>query len=264
MQSEFESEGFDRPDMDLPGHINELIFAVAAANPNTAVVLQSGTLVTMPWIGEVKAVLQAWFGGNECGNAIADVLLGTKNPSGKLSLSIPVRCEDNPAFLTFRSERGRALYGEDVYVGYRFYEKVKRDVLFPFGHGLSYTGFEMKNLRVQKNEEVDKLSISVDVKNTGKMDGEQVVQVYISQVAPSVQRPVKELRGFKKVMVPAGSSEGATLTISLKYATSWWDEGRDMWIAEQDEYRVLVGDSSANTPLEATFELEKSSWWLGV
>ena len=158
MQSEFESEGFDRPDMDLPGHINELISAVAAANPNTAVVLQSGTPVTMPWIGEVKAVLQAWFGGNECGNAIADVLLGTKNPSGKLSLSIPVRCEDNPAFLTFRSERGRALYGEDVYVGYRFYEKVKRDVLFPFGHGLSYTGFEMKNLRVQKNEEVSGLS----------------------------------------------------------------------------------------------------------
>ncbi|OCL05416.1 glycoside hydrolase family 3 protein [Glonium stellatum] len=264
LNSEFESEGFDRSDMDLPGHINELILAIASVNANTAVVLQSGTPVTMPWIDEVKAVLQAWYGGNEYGNSIADVLFGTKNPSGKLSLSIPVRCEDNPAFLTFRSERGRVLYGEDVYVGYRFYEKAKRDVLFPFGHGLSYTTFEMKNLRVQKNEEMDKLEISVDIKNTGTIDGEQVVQVYVSQVAPSVQRPDKELRGFKKVMVPAGINKIVTCTVSLKYATSWWDEERDMWVAEKDGYRVLVGDSSANISLEATFELEKSSWWLGV
>jgi beta-glucosidase len=122
----------------------------------------------------------------------------------------------------------------------------------------------MKNLLVQTNEGADELEISVDVFNTGAIDGEQVVQVYVSQAAPSVQRPVKELRGFKKVMVPARSVKDVTLTVSLKYATSWWDEGRDMWIAEKDCYRVLVGDSSAKTPLEETFELEKSRWWLGV
>ncbi|OCK81111.1 glycoside hydrolase family 3 protein [Lepidopterella palustris CBS 459.81] len=264
LNSDFEAEGFDRPHMDLPDSVNELIYAVAAANSNTAVVMQSGTPVTMPWISNVNAVLQAWYGGNECGNAIADVLFGAKNPSGKLSLSIPVRCEDSPAFLNSRSERGRALYGEDVYVGYRWYEKTRRDVLFPFGHGLSYTTFMMADLHIHKDEAADVLNVSVQVMNTGAIDGEQVVQVYVSQVAPSVQRPTKELRGFTKVVLKTGQSKELSVKMSLKYATSWWDEEMDMWITEKDTYRVLVGDSSANTPLEGSFEVDKTSWWLGV
>jgi beta-glucosidase len=150
--------------------------------------------------------MQAWYGGNETGNAIADVLFGETTPSGKLSLSWPIRVEDNPAFLNYRSERGEVVYGEGSYVGYRFYEKTKKDVLFPFGHGLSYTTFSMSNTSVESPSS-DFITVSVDVKNTGSVDGAEVVQVYISQRKPSVQRPPKELKGFKKVQLKKGESQ---------------------------------------------------------
>lgn len=248
--------------MDLPGHTNALISAVAAVNPNTAVVMQSGTPVTMPWISEVTALVHAWYGGNETGNAIADVLFGAVNPSGKLSLSFPVRNEDNPAFLNFRSERGRALYGEDVYIGYRFYEKTKKDVLFPFGHGLSYTSFDIGNLQVADHGAT--ITVKVDVKNTGAVEGAQVVQVYVSQRNPSINRPPKELKGFAKVQLKPGEAKQATVEVPKKYAASFWDELKDAWIMEEDEYDVLVGDSSANTPLKGSFEVGKTSWWKGL
>lgn len=250
--------------MDLPGYTDALISAVAAANPNTAVVMQSGTPVCMPWIDEVPALVHAWYGGNETGNAIADVIFGTVNPSGKLSLSFPVRNEDNPAFLNFRSERGRALYGEDVYIGYRFYEKTKRDVLFPFGHGLSYTSFDISNLQVTDDDAGEKITIKVDVKNTGALEGAQVVQVYVSQRHPSINRPPKELKGFAKVLLKPGEVRQATVHVSKKYAASFWDELKDAWIMEKDEYDVLVGDSSASTPLQGSFKVGETSWWKGL
>ena len=262
LNKDWESEGYDRDHMDLPPGSDELIQAVLAANPNTAVVIQSGTPVTMPWVKEVSALLQAWYGGNETGNAIADVIFGETNPSGKLPLSFPVRNEDNPAFLNYKSERNRVIYGEDVYIGYRFYEKTSKDVAFPFGHGLSYTTFETKDLSVNDNG-VD-LTISASVTNTGSVGGAQVVQVYVSQQSPSLNRPSKELKGFSKVLVKAGETEKVNIVIAKKYAASFWDEGRDSWVMEKDVYNVLVGDSSASTPLKAQFQVKETSWWRGL
>ncbi|KZF23064.1 glycoside hydrolase family 3 protein [Xylona heveae TC161] len=264
LNSDWESEGYDRTHMDLPGNLNALIDAVASANPNTVVVLQSGTPVSMPWASKVPAIIQAWYGGNETGNSIADVLFGTVNPSGKLPLTFPHRNEDNPAFLNFKSERGRVLYGEDVYVGYRYYETCQKDVLFPFGHGLSYTTFSMSNLTARLGDDSKNLLVILDVTNTGPVDGAEVVQVYVRQRAPSVKRPSKELKGFAKPFIPHGETRQVSLTLNVKYAASFWDESRHAWIIEHGQYDVLVGNSSANVPLQASFSVADTTWWNGV
>jgi beta-glucosidase len=249
--------------MNLPGHMDALISAVSAANPSTVVVMQSGTPVTMPWLSSVDALVQAWYGGNETGNAIADVLFGNVNPSAKLPLSFPKKLQDNPAFLSYRTERGRTLYGEDIYVGYRWYETLDMDVAFPFGHGLSYTSFELSDLKVVKKGEV--LNVSVKVTNTGERDGAEVVQVYVSQKKPSIKRPKKELKGFAKVALKKGESKVVEVPIQVKYAASFWDEVRDAWIVEKDSYEVIVGDSSAaKGALSGGFEIEETSWWNGL
>jgi beta-glucosidase len=250
--------------MDLPAGTDALISAVTAANPNTVVVIQSGTPVTVaPWVASTPALMQAWYGGNETGNAVADVLFGDANPSGKLPLTFPVRNEDNPAFLNYRSERGRTVYGEDIYIGYRFYEKTKKEVSFPFGHGLSFTEFKMSGLQVT-DKGGDEIIIELDVANKGKVEGSQVVQVYVSQKSPSVSRPVKELKGFAKVDLKVGQKKKAEVKMSKKYAASFWDEKRVAWIMEKDRYEVLVGDSSTNTPLKGEFIVQKTTWWNGL
>jgi beta-glucosidase len=248
--------------MDLPGYTDDLIRAVADANPNTVVVIQSGTPVTMPWVDKVSSIIHAWYGGNETGNAIADVLYGDINPSGKLPLSFPIHVEDNPAFLNYRSERGRVLYGEDIYIGYRFYEATKRPTLYPFGHGLSYTTFELSQLEVWNDGRI--LSIKLRVENTGHRDGSEVIQAYVTQRSPSVKRPPKELKGFKKQHINAGESEIIEMRMEMRYVTSFWDEGRDMWISEKDIYDVSVGNSSKYTPLRANFEVKETFWWSGL
>lgn len=248
--------------MDLPGSTNALISAVAAANPSTVVVMQSGTPVEMPWASSVKGMIHAWYGGNETGNAIADVLFGKVNPSAKLPLSFPKRLQDNPAFLNYRTERGRTLYGEDIYVGYRYYEMLELETLFPFGHGLSYTTFDISDLSVAKDEK--NVKVSVKVTNTGEVAGAEVVQVYISQKKPSIKRPVKELKGFSKVFLEKGESKTVDVNIETKYATSFWDEVRDSWIVEKDTYEVLVGSTSAEIVQKRSFEVEQTSWWKGL
>ncbi|GKT58201.1 glycoside hydrolase family 3 [Colletotrichum tofieldiae] len=266
LNADFEQEGHDRQDMSLPGRTDDLVSAIAAANPSTTVVVQSGTPVAMPWATSVSAIIQAWYGGNETGTAIADVLFGDVNPSGKLPLSFPLRVEDNPAFLNYRSDRGRVLYGEDVFVGYRYYEAVKRAVLYPFGWGLSYTTFNIDTLEVSDGF-IDgdvKLSVRVVVRNTGVVDGSEVVQVYVSPHSPSVTRPVKELKGFSKVHVLAGDSAAVHVLISKKYALSFWDEPRGQWVTEAGNYDILVGTSSTDTPLTTTVSVEKTSWWSGL
>jgi beta-glucosidase len=266
LNSDLEQEGHDRRHMDLPGHTDCLVHAVAAANPRTIVVVQSGTPVSMPWASDVSAIVQAWYGGNETGNAIADILYGDVNPSGKLPLSFPVRLEDNPTFFNFRSERGRVLYGEDVYIGYRFYETTKKQVLWPFGWGLSYTSFQISGLRVTQSsvDPTSKLTISVDVANTGTTDGAEVVQVYVSQRQPSIRRPEKELKGFKKVFVPSDTSQNVEIEIERKYATSFWDEERQQWVEESGVYDILVGTSSVEISARETFEVERTTWWSGL
>lgn len=263
LNSDWESEGYDRTNMDLPPGSDELVKAVCAANPNTVVVLQSGTPVTMThWLSDAKAIVQAWYGGNETGNAVADVVFGKTNPSGKLPLSFPLRNEDNPAFLNYRSERGRVIYGEDIYVGYRFYETTKKEVAFAFGHGLSYTKFTIADIAVSDSEE--EIHVSATVSNTGAIEGSEVVQVYVSQVAPSINRPPKELKGFQKVSVKPGGTAKVQIKVNKKYATSFFDEERDSWIAEAGKYEVLVGNSSQNVEKAGNISVKETKWWNGL
>lgn len=275
LNSDWESEGYDRSHMDLPPGSDDLITAVLAANPNTAVIIQSGTPVTMPWADQAKALVQAWYGGNETGNAIADVIFGDINPSGKLSLSFPKRNEDNPAFLNYTTtDDNRVLYGEDVYVGYKFYEKTFKEVLFPFGHGLSYTTFFMKDLTITSADDDKTITLSLSITNTGPLAGAEVIQVYISPPPPTStsQRrgPLKELVGFTKIFLQAAETQIAEIQISKKYATSYYSEGRCAWVAEKGKYRVWVGNSSSMSLqgsgefLEGEVEVEREVVWRGL
>lgn len=266
LQADWETEGSDRQHMSLPGHVNEMISRVARANSSTAVVLQAGTPVEMPWIKDVATVVWAWYGGGESGNAISDILFGDRNPSGKTSLSFPKTLEDNPTFFSFKSERGRTLYGEDVYVGYRYYEGLRREVLFPFGHGLSYTTFEFSGLEVVHEKGAGNIRVSVAVENTGEREGAEVVQVYVTQRHPSIRRPKKELKGFTKLHLQPGERKLGVVEIETKYATSFWDEERDAWISEKDTYDVLVANTSAGNGkvLSRSFDIETTTWWKGL
>ncbi|KAF3385148.1 putative beta-glucosidase H [Penicillium rolfsii] len=247
LNKDWESEGFDREHMDLPPGVDRLILKVLKAAANkTVIVNQSGTPVTMPWADQAQCIVQAWYGGNETGHGIADVLFGEVNPCGKLPLSWPVDVKHNPAYLNYASVGGRVLYGEDIYAGYRFYEKTEREVLFPFGHGLSYTTFKVSPSVTVAPEifNMDKPSVAtVQIKNTGKVAGAQILQLYISAPESPTPRPRKELHGFEKVFLQPG--EERTVEIQLdRYATSFWDEIEDMWKSEQGTYDVLIGTSS--------------------
>lgn len=264
---EWESEGSDRACYELPGRQGELVSRVCAVNPRAVVVVQSGTPVGGPW-DEAPAVMQAWYGGNESGRGVADVLLGRACPSGKLPVSWPARIEDNPAFLSFRAEAGRCRYSEDVYVGYRFYDTVRRAVQWPFGHGLSYASFEMRDLTLKLSGAGlgSELDINVAVTNTSSsVDGSETCQVYVARKSPSkVARPLKELKSFSKVFLSAGETKVVSMRVSLKYATSIWDETRDCWLMEQGEYQLLIGNSSAYTPLSTDFHVCSSLRWNGL
>lgn len=268
LNQDWEGEGADRVDMKLPGRMDEMIARVAHANPKTVVVNQSGTPVEMPWIDDVAGIVQAWYGGNETGNGIADILFGDVNPAGRSSLTWPRRCEDNPAFYNFRSEGGRVLYGEDVYIGYRHYETVKREVNVPFGYGLSYTTFELSGPKVNRSSSEDlscNLNVSVSVANTGSRDGQDVIQVYVHPLNPGIRRPPRELKGFMKVFVRAGATEIAKVAIPLKYALAYWDEIRGAWIVEQGEYAVEVTDGTGQSEsLITLLTIEKTFWWNGL
>ena len=262
LSGEWESEGEDRPTMNLPPRTDELISAVLAANSNAAIVIQSGTPVSMPWAENAKTILQAWFGGNETGNGIADVIFGNVNPSAKLPLTIPRRVQDNPAYLNYRSEGGRVLYGEDVYVGYRYYERLDLLALFPFGHGLSYTTFAVSDLRLSRDRE--ELTVNAKLTNTGNCAGAEVLQVYIAPVKPTINRPLKELKSFRKIFLDSGTSSTSEVKIDLARATSFWDEHTSRWCSQDGRYRVLVGTSSSGNFLEGTVELEKTIYWTGL
>ncbi|KAK9311627.1 glycoside hydrolase superfamily [Lipomyces starkeyi] len=208
LSGDWESEGFDRRHMKLPGETDALVAAVLEANPNTVVVLQTGTPVEMPWISKANAIVEAWYGGNETGNGIADVLFGDVNATGKLPLSFPVKVQDNPAYLNFRSERGRTLYGEDIYIGYRYYEAVERNVLFPFGHGLSYSTFE--------TDAVDgALAVTAKVTN-----------VYIHQRNPSIAFSKVGLEPGQKLKRATSEEDTYDVLLTAQFKTEktfWWN-----------------------------------------
>ncbi|ORY90760.1 glycoside hydrolase family 3 protein, partial [Leucosporidium creatinivorum] len=261
--NDWESEGFDREDIALPGASDALVEAVLAANPNTIVVTQSGTPLAMPWIKDASAVLQAFFGGNELGNALADVLFGKVNPSGKLPLTFPVRLEDNPTFHNFGAG-GTIVYEEGLNVGYRHYQKMGIKPLFPFGFGLSFTTFAFSDLSLSPVSPQGELTVSLKVTNTGERAGREVAQVYLS--APKESRPaspVKELKSFAKVSLEAGESTNVELKLE-KEAFSWFDEGRGRWVASAGVHRVLIGNDSTDPLLEGEVVLEKEFTWIGL
>ncbi|MBC7248812.1 MAG: glycoside hydrolase family 3 C-terminal domain-containing protein [Anaerolineae bacterium] len=260
LSDEWESEGFDRPDMELVGDQVALIEKVAAANKNTIVVLNTGSPITMNWLDKVAAVVQAWYPGQECGNAIADVLFGDVNPSGRLPLTFPKRLEDNPAYINYPGENGKVYYGEGIFVGYRYYDKKKIEPLFPFGYGLSYTTFAYHNLRLSASEidADEELQVSVEVENTGTRAGQEVVQLYVRDVAASLMRPEKELKGFAKVFLEPGETKTVTLTLNRE-SLAYYDDLAQQWVAEAGEFEVLVGSSSRDIHASARFTLKTTS-----
>ena len=260
LSGDWETEGHDRLDMELPGQQVALIEQVAAANPNTAVILQTGSPISMPWLDQVPAVLQAWYPGQECGNAIADVIFGDINPSGKLPQTFPVRLEDNPAYINYPGENSVVRYGEGIFVGYRYYEKKKLQPLFSFGHGLSYTSFTIDNLRLSAAEigPEDELVVSVNVTNAGERAGQEVVQLYISDSQSTLSRPMKELKGFAKINLQPGETQALSLTID-KTALAFWDDKKQAWVAEAGQFIALVGNSSQNIAARASFNLSETA-----
>ena len=246
----FESEGYDRSHMRMPEAQNKLIEAVAEANPNTVVVLHNGSPVEMPWIGKVKAVLEAYLGGQAVGLATVRVLYGDVNPSGHLAETFPLKLEDNPSYLYYGGEGNRTEYREGVFVGYRYYDKKKMDVLFPFGHGLSYTTFAFSNLRLSQGamQDTETQTVTVTVTNTGKRFGKAVAQLYVGAKAAEPIRPVRELKGFAKVALEPGESKDVTFTLDKRSFAVWNTEIHD-WLVPTGQYEIAVGDSSRCLPL---------------
>ncbi|GAC1363976.1 MAG: glycoside hydrolase family 3 C-terminal domain-containing protein [Ktedonobacteraceae bacterium] len=259
---EWQSEGFDRQTLALPGRQDELVEQVAAANPRTIVVLNTGSPISMPWLSSVAAVLQAWYPGQECGNAIADVLFGDINPSGKLPQTFPQRLEDTPTYLDFPGENGKIYYGEGLFVGHRFYEKKKVAPLFPFGFGLSYTTFDYSALQLSHQEIApdDTLQVAIDIANTGSRTGKEIVQVYVRDELASLSRPEKELKAFAKVQLEPGERKTLTLVLD-RDALAYYDDLTHEWVAEAGVFEVLVGASSQDIRASATFILTTTTCW---
>ncbi|MBK8617584.1 MAG: glycoside hydrolase family 3 C-terminal domain-containing protein [Anaerolineales bacterium] len=257
LNGDWESEGFDRVDMKLPGKQDELIRQVVAANPNTIVVLNVGSPVEMPWVNEVPAILQLWYNGQEQGNALSDVLFGDVNPSGKLPTTFPVRLEDNPAYINYPGENGKVHYGEGIFVGYRYYDKKKVKPLFPFGHGLSYTTFKYSNLQISKTSFTpdETIEVKVDITNTGKVSGKEVVQLYVRDDQSTFARPNKELKAFEKIELQP--KETKTVTFKLNREAFWYfDTIKNAWSTEAGDFEILVGASSRDIRLKETVTIE--------
>lgn len=249
----YESEGYDRTSMALPASQNAVIEAVAAANPNTVVVLHNGSPVEMPWIDKVGAVLEAYLGGQAVGLATVRLLYGDANPSGHLAETFPRKLEDNPSYLYYGGEGDQADYREGIFVGYRYYDKKKMDVLFPFGHGLSYTTFEYSNLRLSQTEMTDQdtLKVTVTATNTGARAGKTVVQLYVGDPESTVLRPVRELKGFEKVELQPGESKDVMFLLD-KRAFAYWNEELHDWHVETGEFVIELGQSSRAIDVRGT------------
>ncbi|GGG62335.1 beta-glucosidase family protein [Paenibacillus radicis (ex Gao et al. 2016)] len=251
LPSSYESEGFDRKHLRMPANQIALIEAVTAVQPNLAVVLCNGAPVEMPWLDKAKAVLEAYLGGQALGGALADVLLGNANPSGKLAETFPVQLSDNPSYLFFPGEGDRVEYREGLFVGYRYYDKKRLQPLFPFGHGLSYTTFTYSNLRVDNTSitDEDTVSVQVDVTNSGAVAGQEIVQLYVRDVSSRVIRPEKELKGFSKVELAPGETKTVKMVLD-KRSFAYYDVEACDWIVESGEFKLLVGRSSSDIVLE--------------
>ena len=264
-------EDSDRASLGLPYAQDRVIGELAKVNKNLIVVNISGNAVAMPWVNEVPAIVQGWFLGSEAGTALASVLVGDANPSGKLPFTFPAKLEDvgahklgeypgNKEELAQSKHRGdtiNEIYREDIFVGYRWADKEKIKPLFPFGHGLSYTTFAYGKPSADKKTMTadDTISFTVNVKNTGTREGQEVVQLYISDKKSSLPRPVKELKGFQKVKLAPGEEKAVTLTIDKK-ALSFFDDAKHEWVAEPGKFEAIIGSSSRDIKGIVPFELK--------
>ena len=253
----FESEGYDRTHMRMPQCQITLIEEVAKVQPDTVVVLHNGAPVEMPWIDKVKSVVEVYLGGQAVGGATVNVLYGNTNPSGHLAETFPIRVQDTPCYLTYGGEHDKSVYSEGVFVGYRYYASKEMNVLFPFGHGLSYTTFSYSNLMVEKERirESEKLKVSVDVTNTGNRFGKEVIQLYVAPKNSTVIRPVRELRAFDKIGIAPGETKTVTFLLDGRAYEYWSTEIHD-WHVESGEYEIQIGKSAQDIVLSRTVYVE--------
>ncbi|HEY4390862.1 MAG TPA: glycoside hydrolase family 3 C-terminal domain-containing protein [Paenibacillus sp.] len=255
----YESEGYDRKHMRMPANQDQIIAAIAEVQSNVVVVLMNGSPIEMPWALQTKAILEAYLGGQATGGAIADILFGKANPSGKLAETFPVKVSDNPSFLFFPGEGNRVEYREGIFVGYRYYDSKEVKPLFPFGHGLSYTTFKYSDLLIDRKQikDTDTVNVQVAVQNTGTLAGKEIVQLYVRDIESSVIRPVKELKGFAKVELQPGEKETVTFTLD-KRSFAYYSEKLSDWHVESGEFEILVGRSSEDIVMSDTINVEST------
>lgn len=255
----FESEAYDRQHMKLPNCQNELIEKVCAVQPNTIVVLHNGSPVEMPWVNKVNAILEMYLGGEAVGEATIDLLFGNVNPSGKLAETFPIRLEDNPSYLSYQVVDDKIYYDEKLFVGYRYYDTKEIPVLFPFGHGCSYTTFEYSHLVVNETSirDDESLTFSFEVTNTGDVFGKEVVQLYVQDLTHSVIRPIKELKNFEKISLEPNETKIVTFTLS-KRDFAYYETRISDWYVSTGNYRLLVGASSRDIRLQKTIFIEST------
>jgi len=267
LNADWESESYDRTALGLPGRTDELIRRIAEVHPSTIVVTQSGSTITMPWSDSVPAIVHAWYLGNATGDAIADVLFGNVNPSGKLPITFPTRIEDTPSFGHFNVDDGKVRYAEDIFVGYKHYQHRRITPAFAFGHGLSYTTFQYSDLEVSeprtKGNDID-VTVGFTVKNTGNIAGSEIAQLYVSWPSDSaLSHPPLRLKSFAKVHLEAGQGRIAQMRLT-KYAVSSWSESSEKWVVENGAYTISVGTSSQELPLTATMTIRSGFEWSGL
>lgn len=252
----FESEGYDRARMRLPDCQNLLIGQLLTLGKPLIVVLHNGSPVEMPWAEQVQGIVESYLCGEAVGEAQMDVLYGNTNPSGKLAETFPKRLEDNPSYLNFAGKSKRVRYAEGIFVGYRYYDAKNMEVLFPFGHGLSYTTFGYSNLRVEKKSESgrDGITVRVDVANTGKMAGKEIVQLYLADHTGSAVRPMQELKAFASIYLQPGEKKTVAMELDER-AFSWYDDTMQEWYAADGSYEIRVGKSSRQIELTAEITL---------
>lgn len=256
----YESEGFDRGHMNISGSHSALIEAVADVQDKVVVVLSNGAPIEMPWACRVDGILEAYLGGQAMGGAAVDILFGDVNPSGKLAESFPLKLSHNPSYINFPGEGDKVEYREGLFVGYRYYDKTNTDVLFPFGHGLSYTTFDYTGISLDKKEiyDNDTVKIYVRIKNTGKVAGKEIVQLYVRDIKSSVIRPEKELKGFEKVELNPGEEKTVTFDLS-KRAFAYYNTEIGDWHVESGEFEILVGRSSKQIELTETVKVNSTA-----
>lgn len=257
LTDDYESEGFDRSTMKLPDGHNRLVEAVSRVNDNVIVVLEGGSPVEMPWADDVKAILNAYLGGQSVAPAIVDVLTGKANPCGKLAETYPVCLKDTPTSFRYPDSKEDVQYRESIFIGYRYYDKVERNVRFPFGFGLSYTSFEYSDIKLKKKNltKGEGAKVTFTIKNTGDVAGSEIAQVYVAKPESKIFRAPKELKGFVKIHLDPGEEKKVSVELDDR-AFAFWNTATEDWCVESGEYKILVGASSRDIRLEAVAKMK--------